>query len=201
MPLYLRPWCEFVHDYPLRTALGRIGASPILDDRGEGVIEGSGEDDSKDGSSAELRDEGHDFSLIGSAKRLGAMRRAMLVQYRAMTSVRARNPRTETMLGTIAVMRVVSKPAIVSSVLGLVGDNLVCLLIKSLSRCDDLRAEPKSNYDERLDSVAITSAAILSTVTRATMVARMKTDDWCFLPTVLMFKGNRENLLTQSFET
>lgn len=59
-----------------------------------------------DSASASFRNEGHAFSLKGSAKRLGAMRRAMLVQYRAMTSVRARNARTDTRLATIAVIRV-----------------------------------------------------------------------------------------------
>jgi hypothetical protein len=85
-----------------------------LDDLGEGGSEDIGEDDSMAESvEAECRDEGHAFSLMGSTKRLGAIRRAMLVQYRAITSVRARNPRTDTMLATMAVMRVLSKLAIV----------------------------------------------------------------------------------------
>lgn len=66
-------------------------------------------------SSDECRDEGHDFSLIGSGKRFGAIRRAIFVQYRARSSMRPRKPKTERMLATIAVMRVVSNPAIVFS--------------------------------------------------------------------------------------
>lgn len=81
----------------------------------EDIGEDLGEFDSMaaDSTSVEFRNEGHAFSLKGSAKRLGAMRRAMLVQYRAMTSVRARNARTDTRLATIAVMSVLSKVAIV----------------------------------------------------------------------------------------
>lgn len=63
-------------------------------------------------SSDECRDEGHDFSLIGSGKRFGAIRRAMFVQYRARRRMMPRAPKTERMLATMAVMRVVSKPAI-----------------------------------------------------------------------------------------
>lgn len=83
-----------------------------LDDLGEDASEDIGEDDSI-AEWSESRDEGHAFSLMGSAKRLGAIRRAMLVQYRATTIVRARNARTDTMAATIAVIRVLSKLAIV----------------------------------------------------------------------------------------
>lgn len=108
------PRCNVIDGYPLKTAFGRTGSLTILDDLGEGASEDPGEPDSIAEFSSEPRDEGHDdFSLIGSAKRLGAMRRAMLDQYRARTMVMPRNPRTETMPATIAVMRVLSKPAIV----------------------------------------------------------------------------------------
>ncbi|KAI0458645.1 hypothetical protein F5B21DRAFT_500151 [Xylaria acuta] len=105
---------NMIDGYSLRTTFGRTGSLAILDDLGEDESEDPGEEDSiAELVSAEFRDEGHDFSLIGSAKRLGAIRRAMLDQYRAMTIVMPRNARTETMLATIAVMRVLSKPAIV----------------------------------------------------------------------------------------
>jgi hypothetical protein len=57
-------------------------------------------------------DEGHDFSLIGSGKRFGAIRRTMLDQYSARTSMRARKPRTDKMVATIATTRVFAKSAI-----------------------------------------------------------------------------------------
>lgn len=96
------------------TAFGSTGSTPaILDDLGEGEGEDCGDEDSMAESASKLRDEGHDFSLMGSTKRLGAIRRAMLVQYRAKTRTRPRKAKTATMLTTIAVIRVVSKPAIV----------------------------------------------------------------------------------------
>ncbi|RYC61892.1 hypothetical protein CHU98_g4330 [Xylaria longipes] len=98
-------------------AFGRTGSLTILDDLGEDASEDPVEPDSiAESVSPELCDEGQDFSLMGSAKRLGAIRRAMLDQYRARTMVSPRNARTETMLATIAMMRVLSKPAIVSDV-------------------------------------------------------------------------------------
>ncbi|KAK5628280.1 hypothetical protein RRF57_003995 [Xylaria bambusicola] len=97
-------------------AFGSTGSALlVLDDLGEDGGEGvdrNGED-MTDELVSKLLDEGHDFSLMGSAKRLGAIRRAIFDQYRAKTRVRPRNASTATTLATIAVIRVVSKLAIV----------------------------------------------------------------------------------------
>ncbi|TRX98271.1 hypothetical protein FHL15_000916 [Xylaria flabelliformis] len=84
-------WCDVIDDYHLRTALGRTGSLDILDDLGEDVSVDPAEDIKAESVSAELRDDGHDFSLTGSANRLGAIRRAMLVQYRASAMNRSSN--------------------------------------------------------------------------------------------------------------
>lgn len=60
--------------YVFRTAFGRICEAPGDEDAGEF------DSMAADSTSLELRDEGHAFSLIGSANLFGAMRRAMLVQ-------------------------------------------------------------------------------------------------------------------------
>lgn len=87
----------------------------VLDDLGEDGGEGEdrGDPEMTEEPVSKLFDEGHAFSLSGSAKRLGAILRAILDQYRATTRVRPRKARTETTLATMAVIRVVSKPPIV----------------------------------------------------------------------------------------
>ncbi|KAI0969927.1 hypothetical protein F4678DRAFT_462735 [Xylaria arbuscula] len=117
-------------------AFGITGSAlAILDDLGELEGEECGDVVRIDESASEFRDdEGHGFSLIGSAKRLGATRRAILVQYRARTRMRPRTASTATMLATMAVMRVLSK-------------DIVLLLMPRLPRanCDNDGDDDKSS--------------------------------------------------------